>query len=177
MFHFKLLCFNVFIWYPLQNLSIIIDRPQYINKDEQGRLHDGDKPALHFRDGWALWYWHGINVPKDIILHPDDITLEKALNEPNQELRRILFERMDKNLLLTESHILHQDATGTLFEYRNLTLEEPVVFVGVKNSSPEEDGSFKDYYLRVPPNTTSAQEGIAWTFGLTAEEYHPYIET
>ena len=41
----------------------------------------------------------------------------------------------------------------------------------------EPDGTFRRYWLRVPPNTRTAREGVAWTFGLTAEEYRPLVQT
>jgi hypothetical protein len=49
--------------------------------------------------------------------------------------------------------------------------------VHVVNSSPEPDGSYKEYFLRVPPTMTRARQAIAWTFGLTEEEYEPLSET
>ena len=55
--------------------------------------------------------------------------------------------------------------------------DEPMVMVEVRNSTPEPDGSRKTYFLRVPPRTQTAREGVAWTFGLTADEYVPAVET
>ena len=49
--------------------------------------------------------------------------------------------------------------------------------VEVINSSPEPDGEFKHYWLRVPPNITKAREAVAWTFGMSAAKYQPAIET
>ena len=47
----------------------------------------------------------------------------------------------------------------------------------VKNATVEPDGSRKIYILRVPPDMRTAREGVAWTFGLTAEQYKPGVET
>jgi hypothetical protein len=49
--------------------------------------------------------------------------------------------------------------------------------VEVINSTPEPDGSRRTYFLRVPPDTETAREGVAWTFGLTPEEYQPLLQT
>jgi len=35
----------------------------------------------------------------------------------------------------------------------------------------------RTYWLRVPPDTGTAREGVAWTFGLSAEEYEPLRQT
>lgn len=55
--------------------------------------------------------------------------------------------------------------------------DEPVVMVEVVNSTPEPDGTRRTYWLRVPPRTLTAREGVAWTFGLSAEEYAPQRRT
>jgi len=45
-------------------------------------------------------------------------------------------------------------------------------FVLVKNSTPEPDGSFKNYVLQVPHTITKADEAVAWTFGFhSARKY------
>ena len=35
----------------------------------------------------------------------------------------------------------------------------------------------KQYMIRVPPTVRTAQEAVAWTFGLEAETYHPALES
>jgi hypothetical protein len=55
--------------------------------------------------------------------------------------------------------------------------DEAVVVVEVQNSTPESDGSRKTYFLRVPPRTQTAREGVAWTFGLGEEQYAPGVES
>jgi hypothetical protein len=47
----------------------------------------------------------------------------------------------------------------------------------VINSTPEPDGRFKRYWLRVPPDTKTAHEAVAWTFGVPAKDYSPTVET
>jgi hypothetical protein len=48
--------------------------------------------------------------------------------------------------------------------------------VEVINSTPEKDGTFKRYFLTVPPEMRTAREAVAWTFGLTAAQYQPQVE-
>jgi hypothetical protein len=55
--------------------------------------------------------------------------------------------------------------------------DEPIVIVKVLNSTPEADGSTKNYFLRVPPEIRTAKEAVAWTFGMSGEEYSPLRET
>lgn len=49
--------------------------------------------------------------------------------------------------------------------------------VEVFNSSLEPDGSFKNYYLRIPPDMQSAREAVAWTFDMEETEYDPFAQT
>jgi hypothetical protein len=49
--------------------------------------------------------------------------------------------------------------------------------VRVENGTPELDGTRKSYWLRVPPNITTAQEAVAWTFDTKAKDYQPQVQT
>jgi hypothetical protein len=68
-----------------------------------------------------------------------------------------------------------RDAFGTL--YRLDHRRAPIVLVKVRNSTPEPDGTWKDYFLRVPPDMRTPREAVAWTFGLDVAEYAPRTET
>jgi hypothetical protein len=52
-----------------------------------------------------------------------------------------------------------------------------VTVVEVVNSTPEPDGTHRTYWLRVPPRTRTAREGVAWTFGMDAADYHFLTQT
>jgi hypothetical protein len=55
--------------------------------------------------------------------------------------------------------------------------DEPIFLLEVINSTREPDGSFKHYWLRVPPTMKTARDAAAWTFDIPADEYAPAIET
>ena len=71
---------------------------------------------------------------------------------------------------------LHRDDFGVLFA-KEIPGDEPLVMVNVVNSTPEANGDFHDYFLRVPPSMRTAREAVAWTFGKTANLYSPTKET
>jgi len=50
--------------------------------------------------------------------------------------------------------------------------EEPIMLVKVKDPS-----TGLTHLLRVPPTVRTCREAVAWTFGMTSEEYNPIIET
>jgi hypothetical protein len=161
-----------------QNVLAISDRPSVINRDERGRLHCENAPSIAYRDGWKLYHVHGVLVPEYVIEHPIEITIPKIDAEQNAEVRRVMIDRYGKDRFLVDSGAeeLHRDTFGILYR-KNLKDDEPMVVVKVKNSSPEPDGSIKDYWLRVHPDCKTAQEAVAWTFGLKEKEYRPAVES
>jgi hypothetical protein len=71
---------------------------------------------------------------------------------------------------------VQRDEAGVLWRIE-LEGDEPLVMVEVVNSTPEPDGTHRTYWLRVPPRTRTAREGVAWTFGLEEADYVPERET
>ena len=106
------------------------------------------------------------------------ITDEEIDGEINLEVRRLMMERFGiaRYLLESKADIINEDQYGTLYRKR-MTGDEPLVMVRVKNSTPEPDGSFREYFLRVPPFMRTAKEAVAWTFNIEEEQYHPEQET
>jgi hypothetical protein len=98
--------------------------------------------------------------------------------EPNIERRRIMMEifGFENYLRKSKRKVIHKDECGILYR-KQVRGDEPIVVVEVINSSPEPDGTYKRYMLRVPPNITTARAAVAWTFGLSPSEYKPEVET
>ncbi|WP_198653711.1 DUF6745 domain-containing protein [Actinocorallia populi] len=165
-------------WWPYENLVILSERPVELHRDEPGRLHNGDGPALSYSDGFALHAWRGMPIPPGFLDTLSGLTAHRILAEENAELRRVMLERFGYDRYLAEAGAqpLHRDETGVLWRI-DLPDDEPVVMVEVVNSTPEPDGTRRTYYLRVPPDTRTARAGVAWTFGLTEAEYRPLQET
>ena len=169
---------SAFWWWPFEGIVFMSERPSAIHKDERTRLHNPNGPAVAFRDGWAVYYWHGVRVPQDVIEQPESITAERIESEQNAEVRRVMIERMgyERYILESGAKLIHSDETGALYR-KELPEDEPLVVVHVVNSTEEPDGTFKKYALRVPPDMKTARQAVAWTFGMTEREYAPAIET
>ncbi|MFE7313309.1 DUF6745 domain-containing protein [Streptomyces sp. NPDC057555] len=165
-------------WWPYEKVAIVAERPAELHRDEAGRLDRADGPALAFTDGFALHAWRGMPVPAAFLDELAGLTPERIRTEENAELRRVMLEFYGYDRYLAESGArpLHRDETGVLWRI-DLADDEPVVMVEVINSTPEPDGTRRTYWLRVPPRTRTAREGVAWTFGLGAESYAPVRET
>jgi len=67
-----------------------------------------------------------------------------------------------------------KDETGILWgkrwTHRGVTIGSWSA-VEVVNGTTEVDGSRKRYFLRVPSRMGTAREAVAWTYGLTPEQY------
>jgi len=180
-------------WWCYENYVVISDRPTVCRMTEQeGRLHCPDGPALAFADGYSLWRWHGVAVPEDVILHPEQIAVSRIDSEGNAEVRRVLMERYGEARYLQDSGAkpIHCDKYGVLYR-KEIPDDEPLVMVRVENSTPEPDGSTKTYFLRVnpecrplledgtmgEPQKMTARNAVASVHGLRGEEYAPAIET
>ncbi|MDE2098721.1 MAG: hypothetical protein KGL39_15815 [Patescibacteria group bacterium] len=157
---------------------MISDRPEILKVDAQNRPHCEDGPFCRWRDGSALYSFHGVRVPAWVIEHPELLSVEKIEAEQNAEVRRVMIERFGQDHYLMESNALevHRDDFGTLYR-KEVANDEPLVMVKVVNSTPEPDGTFKDYFLRVPPTMERARQAVAWTFGKSENEYAPLLET
>jgi hypothetical protein len=174
-------------WFlPFEGVCFICERPETIQRDEQGRLHNPDGPAVKYRDGWGLYAVHGVRLPADIIENPDSITVKRIDSENNAEIRRVMLERFGTPRYIQESGAkeIAKDDWGKLYRVE-LAGDEPLVMAEVLNSTPEPDGSIKVYWLRVhpelrplldngefgPAQKPTTLNAIASTFGLTGEEY------
>ncbi|MGW3726620.1 DUF6745 domain-containing protein [Streptomyces sp. NPDC000851] len=165
-------------WWPYEKTAVITERPVELHRDEAGRLHRGDGPALAFPDGFALHAWHGMPVPAAFLDGLATLTPRRIREEENAELRRVMLEHYGYDRYLEESGAepLQRDEAGVLWRIE-LEGDEPLVMVEVVNSTPEPDGTHRTYWLRVPPRTRTAREGVAWTFGLDEADYAPERET
>ncbi|GAA3906459.1 hypothetical protein GCM10023084_68430 [Streptomyces lacrimifluminis] len=165
-------------WWPYERTAIVSERPLTLHRDEAGRLDRGDGPALGYADGFELYAWRGMPVPRDFLDELTALTPERIRGEENAELRRVMLEYYGYDRYLDESGAkpVHRDETGVLWRVE-LVGDEDVVMVEVVNSTPEPDGTSRTYWLRVPPTTRTAREGVAWTFGIGAELYEPLRQT
>lgn len=162
----------------LDRVAFVCERPLVCERDDAGRLHKEDGPALVYADGYQIFSWHGATVPSRIICDPGSITFKDIIKEWNAEIRRVMVERYGLGRFIETSGAIEvqKDECGVLYRWE-FANDEPLVLVKVMNSTPEPDGTFKPYFLRVPPSMTTAREAVAWTFDMRPEEYSPSQQT
>ncbi|MGE0289305.1 MAG: DUF6745 domain-containing protein [Bradyrhizobium sp.] len=190
---------SVLWWAPWDGICFVSDRPREINFDDRRRLHSETGMAIRFSDGWGLHAVHGVRVPAWIIEEPTRITPKAITEERNAEIKRVMIARYPGGLAAymrdAGGEVLDQSRWGTLYSMDLRDGSDQIVVVAVKNSTPEPDGSIKDYTLTVhhecrpmklgkegrveygPAQKRTALNAIASTFGMTGEQYAPLHET
>jgi hypothetical protein len=165
-------------WLPSRDICWISERPRRMQFDAHNRLNCEDGSAIEYRDGWRMYFLAGVRESEEVIRRRDPITVEDINNEWNVEIRRGMLERYGEARYIEQSgaEVIDEAEYGTLYR-RIFRDDEPLVMLRVLNSTPEWDGSYKPYWLRVPPTMRTAHEAVAWTFGLTPGQYRPDFES
>ena len=139
-----------------QNVLAISDRPELLHRDTRGRLHSASGPAIRYRDGWALHYYHGVLMPADAIEDRSTITVKRIRDEKNAEVRRSLIELygyeryvQDAKLKIVDKRPADDPIVG--LRTGRLLRDGDIYLVDVLNSTPEPDGSVRRYVLRIDP--------------------------
>lgn len=175
------------IWF-FRNTVILTERPVTLKLDTTNRPHGIDGPAIEYADGFSIWAWKGMRVPKEVIL--GDYTVENIDKEENAEIRRVMVDKYGqaKYLLDSGAKKVHEDDFGVLYS-KELPGDEVLMMVKVVNSTPEPDGSYKDYFIRVDPRAygglKTARAAVASTWRQSdgklvyekPEDYNPTKET
>ena len=158
-------------------ICLLSERPCLMRFDENNNLHCPGGPALAYRDGTSLYALNGIRVPADIALNLETLSAQDISEIQNQEVQRVVLEQFGYQRYLDElgARIVNIDAYGTL--YRVVSGNRPQCIVRVKNSTPEPDGSFRAYFLRVPPDSRTARKSVAWTFDIPWQQFSPAVES
>ena len=165
------------------DIAIVADRPALIKLDATGGLHAEDGPALAYRDGFSIHALHGVRVERWMIDRPGRITVADVESQTNAEVRRALVERMghQRYLRLSGGVPVARDETGTLWRRRLPDRRgegrRAWCFVEVVNGTREADGTYRHYFLSVPPTMRAAREAVAWTYGLSAAAYQLQVRT
>lgn len=167
-------------WFPLDEVAIVTERPQHIKQDKEGRLHADDGPAVLYRDGFAVYSWHGTRVPKGLI---DGWTVEQIFAERNTEIRRCAIEKMGWPELLEQSGMeIVASAPDPGNEPFFLSLydlpkgAEDIFEVDARilvctNGSVERDGTRHQFGLVVPGHHVDPVAAAAELYDVSVEEY------
>jgi hypothetical protein len=153
---------------PYENVCFASERhnivKQYKTPSGQYRLHCEDGKAIDYPDGKGLYFIHGIRVNKQIVLHPETLTIKQINSELNSEIKRVMIERYgyekylrNSNAVLIDScpdnHPLKGMQTAKLWQVSDLVL------LDLLNSTPEPDGTIKRYIIPINPSHYNGDAG------------------
>jgi hypothetical protein len=169
-----------FALYMYEDCVFAVHPPVYISRNEDGRLHSIEGPAVKFRDGSGSYFINGRYVPAWIFERKDYITKEKFLNEDNTETRAAMYSVLGQKRMMEmlgaetvhTSEIRHTNGdveTVELLKTRNRfpeTGDEP--FAWVKVTCPS---TGTNYLLGVEPKYENAAEALASLSMFRSEEY------
>ena len=167
--------------YLYPHVALVSDRPERISFDHMRRLHADDGPALLYRDGYAVYAWHGQRVAADVIEKRHEITPKQIRAEKNAEMRRVLteiyahihgpgkiIEDMGASLL---SEDVAQDRPRRLYDV------DGGRFIHVINGSLEPDGTRREFFLGAAPEAATPHEAVAASYGRPASAYREAVRT
>ena len=146
-----------------EEFCMVSDFPAILRTDEQHRPHCADGPSHRWRDGWELYHWHGVRVPRHWIVDRT-LTAGEALAEENIERRRAAMEILGWSSVLDSLHAEVIDADpdpqiGTLLRV-DLPDAPGSQFLRVRCATD------RDFVLPVPETVRTALEANAWTYDL-----------
>lgn len=169
---------NCSLYVAYENVFFASLKPTHISLNAEKLLHAEEGPALQYADDSKVYALYGMQVPEKLIISPRTLKMTDIDNEKDPLVRQLLAERygLTKYWQNKQARVIHQDDFGTLFRV-DREEDTPMMLVRVINSTPEPDGSFREYFLRVPPDVTTARDAVASTFGLAGHEFCPLVET
>ncbi len=172
---------NIGWWWAHDDVAILTERPVSISMNANNQLHNPKGPAIAYADGFAVYAWNGLRIPKKFIEERDKIDFKMIQAERNAEFKRVLVDLYgrDKFLADIKAKKIDESKFGILWKGDDGT-GEAYTIVEVTNATPEFINGkfdFRKFFLRVPPSMKTAHEAVAWTFFKTPETYNPVAET
>ncbi len=158
------------------DFCMVSDRPLKISIDAENRPHCENGPSHLWRDGWALYHWHGVAIPEAWVTGNPPSAAE-ALGWPNIEQRRAACE------LVGWVHILDQLQAKTIDQDGDpeigSLLEVELPDAGRARFIYVQCGTGRRFALPVPLNMQTALQGNAWSYGLDGDmvNFKPEVRT
>ena len=157
-----------------KDVALVVRKPRLLAFNDVGRLHSATGRCVEYPDGWGFFAWHGVRVPERFITAPDELNRDDFFGAENVEARRLIQKRIGARFVEeVGGRFIDGSARGVLYEV-DLPEDPERVARYVQVADPS---TGREYYLRVPPAISTAEEAVAWTFGVSADEYRPAQES
>ena len=153
-----------------EEFCLVSDFPEIIMVDAQNRPHCATGPSHRWRDGWALYHWHGVPIPSEWIETPSSLTPSIALVRSSLEQRRAACEILGWSRILRDLNATTIDSDpdpqiGDLVEVELPGLPNKAKFLRVRC------GTGREFAIGIPPHITKALDAQAWMVGLEPSDF------
>ena len=171
--HLYDLCLSTGWVLPGQKACFVSARPKLLKVDDRGLPHCEDGPAIMYPDGFSIYSWHGVRVPKRWT--QEKPTPLEALNNINVEQRRVACE------VVGWDYIVDELGAETIDKSEDHEIGE-LIWVTLPTSKPEKFlrgkfGTGRDFVIPVPLEMMTALQANAWMLGREPHEYKPDVGT
>lgn len=159
-----------------KDIAIITDRPELLKRDKENRLHCEDGPAIRYRDGFAVYCWHGTRIPSEWIEDKANLTPTTALTWSNIEQRRCAMEILGWVNVLEQlnAKLIDTDDDPEIGELVEVVIPD----IGNAKFLRVKCGTGRTFALPVPPNMKTALEAQSWTWDIDVKNFmKPEIRT
>jgi hypothetical protein len=178
--HQELARAGVGYWWCFRHFAVLTPRSLTLRRDALGRLHCEEGPAMTWADGWSIWAWHGVRVPRDLIEVGWDTT--RILREENVEIRRCAIERLGWDRFIADAGLAqvgesipdpgNPGQTIALYDVPERIYGDTDIRVLLcTNGTVERDGTRRRFGLTIPAEISDPIEAAAWGYDLTREQY------
>ena len=150
-----------------EKFCVVSDFPLFIRRDDRNLPHCEDGPSHQWRDGWALYHWHGVRVPREWIEERDTLDPTIALTWENVEERRAAAEIVGWDRVLQQLSVRPID-TDPDPEIGAL-IEVDIPDIGTERFLRVQCGTGRTFALPVPPDVETALDANAWTYGVDGD--------
>lgn len=157
-----------------EDFCMVSDFPEILRVDNENRPHCENGPSHRWRDGWSLYYWHGVSIPGEWVSGKPP-SAKEALTWSNIEQRRAACEIVGWAKILRELNARVIDEDGD--EEIGTLLEVDLPDSGRERFLQVKCGTGRQFALPVPPDMKTAIQANAWTYGLDPKDFSPEVRT
>ena len=168
-----MLKWGVYDMIQLENVCIVSSLPTKILRDDKGRLHGVEEPAVQRWDGYYNTFIHGVSFSYEERHNFKDgkYSAKEILNRKNQDQKRAMMNVYGNKKLVedAEAEVLDTSIDGEWYEMRLLRIkddtEDMYFYEAMDNSKVEK------VVLRVAPIVKTAKEAKIRTRKFLREKY------
>lgn len=162
-------------WWPYRRVCLVSDRPVVVAMQpwpgrDAHRLHCADGPALRFRDGWEVYAWQGVRVPRGFVVSTWSVA--DILAEPDMDVRQCAITRMGWERFMAEAAFPQvcpnmpepeDNGTLTLYDVPDQLFGRPSRMLVWIPAGPDHEGRQPLFAIAVPADTADPVEAFDWT--------------